>query len=853
MKQLQKLYPHLLAIIGFIVISLVYFYPVIQGKKIYQSDIAKFTGMAKEQIDFRAENHTEPYWTNSSFGGMPTYQAGANYPNDYIGMLDNAIRFLPRPADYLFLYFLGFYALMLVFRVDPLKAFFGALAFGLSTYLIVIIGVGHNAKAHAIGYMPFVVAGFILVFRKRYLHGGILTMLAVALEITANHFQMTYYLFLLLLVMSVFFVYRLYQEKDLKALPKIIGTFLVATILALGVNATSLMATKEYADFSTRGKSELTFNTDGTKKEANIAMDREYITEYSYGILESLNLFSPRLFGGGNNQKLSEESHVYNFMLNYGASPEEAKQLTDNYAVVYWGDQPQVAAPAYIGAVVFFLFVLALYHDKRKIKYAFLAGAIFSLVLSWGKNLSIVTDFFIDYVPMYDKFRAVSSIQVLLELCVPVLAILGLQSFFTTDKEKQWSSLWKTGATTLGLIVLLFVCKSMFHFVGEIDSQLIDALKQHPDKTFGPQFIDALREDRKDLYSADLLRSGFLIAISFGVLYFYIKNKLAANTAVILIGIFMVGDLFFVAKNYVSNDGEQFRSAQEVDVPYQPTQADSLILQDPTNFRVYEVGGGIYSPRSSYFHKSIGGYSAVMPRRFKEVYEYQIEKSMSNLGSIIDPKTLSLSKSLPVINAFNIKYLIVGTEEGDIPIVNPFHNGNAWFVKEVRKVNSADEELKELGKIETKDVAVFRPEHLTKGINIGTRKFTTDSTATIKLDLYKPNHLIYTSNNANDGFAVFSEIYYKDGWKATIDGKETSIYKVDYTLRGMEIPKGKHTIEFKFEPQVVKTGSTIALISFIVMVLVIIAGIYYDKKRDTSLKGELYGAERNKKNIENRK
>lgn len=830
MKQLQKLYPHLLAIIGFIIISLVYFYPVIQGKKIYQSDIAKYTGMAKEQIDFRAETHTEPYWTNSSFGGMPTYQSGANYPNDYIGMLDNAIRFLPRPADYLFLYFLGFYALMLVFKVDPLKAFFGALAFGLSTYLIVIIGVGHNAKAHAIGYMPFVVAGFILVFRKRYLLGGIITMLGVALEITANHFQMTYYLLLLLIVMSFFFVYQLFKEKDLKSLPKIIGTFAVAVIIAVGVNATSLLATKEYADFSTRGKSELTFNTDGSKKDTSISMDRDYINEYSYGILESLNLFSPRIFGGGNDQKLSNDSHVYNFMLNYGATPDEARELTDNYAVTYWGDQPQVAAPAYIGAVVFFLFVLALYHDKRKIKYAFLAGAIFSLLLSWGKNLSVITDLFIDYVPMYDKFRAVSSIQVLLELCIPVLAIMGLQSFFTNE-ENRWKSLWKTGATTLGIVVLLFVCKSMFSFVGEIDSQLLQALKQHPDKAFGQQFIDALREDRKDLYSADLLRSGFLIAISFGVLYFYIKNKLAANTAVILVGIFMVGDLFFVDKNYLSNDGKQFRSAQEVDMPYQPTQADSLILEDPTNFRVYEVAGGIYSPRSSYFHKSIGGYSAVMPRRFKEVYEYQIQRSMANLGEVIDPKTLSLKASLPVINAFNIKYLIVGTEQGDIPIVNPFHNGNAWFVKELNKVNSADEELKTLGKIETRDVAIFRTEPFTKGINNTSRKFTTDSTATIKLDVYKPNHLIYTSNNVNDGYAVFSEIYYKDGWKATIDGKESQIDKVDYTLRGMDIPKGKHTIEFKFEPQVVKTGSTIALISFVIMVLVIIGGVYFDNRK----------------------
>jgi hypothetical protein len=838
MKQLQKLYPHLLAVIGFIIISLVYFYPVIQGKKIYQSDIAKYTGMAKEQIDFRAETHTEPYWTNSSFGGMPTYQSGANYPNDYIGMLDNAIRFLPRPADYLFLYFLGFYALMLVFRVDPLKAFFGALAFGLSTYLIVIIGVGHNAKAHAIGYMPFVVAGFILVFRKRYLYGGILTMLAVALEITANHFQMTYYLLLLLIVMGFFFVYQLYQEKDLKSLPKILGTFAIAVILAVGVNATSLMATKEYTDFSTRGKSELTFNTDGSKKDANIAMDREYITEYSYGILESLNLFSPRLFGGGSGQKLNEDSHVYNFMLNYGASPEEAKQLTDNYAVAYWGGQPQVAAPAYIGAVVFFLFVLALYHDKRKIKYAFLAGTIFSLLLSWGKNLSVLTDFFIDYVPMYDKFRAISSIQVLLELCVPALAIMGLQSFFT-DEEGRWKSLWKTGATTLGIIVLLFVCKSMFHFVGDIDSQLIEALKQHPDKSFGPQFIDALREDRKDLYSADLLRSGFLIAVSFGILYFYTKNKLAANTAVILIGVFMVGDLFFVDKNYVSNDGEQFRSAQEVDMPYQPTQADSLILQDTTHFRVYEVAGGIYSPRSSYFHKSIGGYSAVMPRRFKEVYEYQIEPSTADLGSIVDPRTFTISKSVPILNAFNIKYLIVPIQTGDTIVVNPFHNGNAWFIKKIKQVNSADEEIKELGKIETKDVALMQPVK-SEGSNSVTSRgmknnFVKDSLATIKLNLYKPNHLIYTSNNANDGFAVFSEIYYKDGWNATIDGNKAPIYKVDYTLRGMEIPKGHHKIEFKFEPQVVKTGSTIALISFIVMVLVIIGGVYFDRKRQKSI------------------
>ena len=837
MKQLQKFYPHFLAILGFILVSLIYFYPVLQGKKIYQHDIVNFTGMAKEQNDFRAEYHTEPYWTNSSFGGMPTYQSGAKYPHDYIGKFDELLRFLPRPADYLFLYFLGFYGLLLILRIDPLKAFFGALAFGLSTYLIVIIGVGHNAKAHAIAYMPLVIAGFILVFRKRYLHGGILTMLAVALEITANHFQMTYYLLLLLIVMSFYFLYRLYQEKDLKALPKIIGTFAIALVFAIGANATSLLATKEYADFSTRGKSELTINPDGSKKESNITMDRDYITEYSYGIAESLNLFVPRLFGGGNNQKLTDDSHVYNFMLNYGASPEEAKQFTDNYAITYWGNQPQVAAPAYIGAVIFFLFVLALYHDKRKIKYAFLAGAIFSLLLSWGKNFSLLTDFFIDYVPVYDKFRAVSSIQVLLELCVPVLAIMGLQSFFTTDKEKQWSSLWKTAATTLGIITILFVGKSMFNFAGEIDGQLLSMLKQHPDKSFGLSFIDALKDDRRDLYNADLLRSGFLMVVIFGTLYLFTKNKLAQNTAIIIIGVFMVGDLFFIDKNYVSNDGQQFRSAHEVDVPFEPTPADSLIFADNTNFRVYELDGGLSNSRSSYFHKSIGGYSAVKPRRFEEVYTHLIEKSMDDLGSKVDTQTLSLNKSIPIINAFNIKYLIVGTEKGDIPIVNPFHNGNAWFVKQIVIVNNADEEIKHLGNVETKDVAIINKSEINNEYDVEPRgiksKFLVDSLSTIKLDMYKPNHLIYTSNNSNDGFAVFSEIYYKDGWKLFIDNKEKlySIYRVDYTLRGIRIPKGKHSIEFKFEPQVVKTGSTIALFSSIGMLLVIIGGVYFERKK----------------------
>lgn len=827
MKQLQKFYPHFLAIFGFILISLLYFYPVLQGKKIYQSDIVQYTGMAKEQNDFRAEFDIEPFWTNSAFGGMPTYQLGANYPNDFIGKLDDALRFLPRPADYLFLYFLGFYGLLLVFRVDPLKAFFGALAFGFSTYLIIILGVGHNAKAHAIAYMPLVVAGFILVFKRKYLHGGLLTMLATALEINANHFQMTYYLLILLLVLAVYFLYQLIRENELKSLPKIAGTFLVAVLLAVGANASGLMATKEYSDFSMRGKSELTFNPDGSKNTETASMSKDYITEYSYGVGESLNLIAPRLYGGGNSEKLGSDSHVYNYMLSYGANETEAQTFTENYAPTYWGDQPIVAAPAYIGAIVFFLCVLALFHDKRKIKYAFLAGAIISLLLSWGKNFSALTDFFIDYVPMYDKFRAVSSIQVILELCIPVLAVMGLQSFFTVT-ENQKKSLLYTAATSIGLVVLIFICKGAFSFSGTLDGQIADMLSQGQDKTFGQGFIDALKEDRMDLFKTDLLRSGFFMVVTFGLLWFYLKGKLAQTTAVIVIGIFMVGDLFFIDKNYVSNDGKQFRSAREIDQPFEPTEADNQILKDNSVFRVYEIQGRLQG-RTSYFHKSVGGYSAVRPRRYEQLFEYHIDQQLNDLGKIIDPQTMTLQKSIPIMNALNIKYLLLQTNDGEsVAVTNPFINGNAWFVSDLKTINSADEEMKVLGKIDTKNVATISS--ATEEKSALPTRFVKDSLATIKLESHLPNNIKYTSNNTQDGFAVFSENFY-NGWKATIDGKEVDIHRVDYVLRGLAIPKGKHTIEFTFEPQVVKTGSTIALVSSILMILAIIGVVYFEQKR----------------------
>jgi len=803
LKIVNKFYPHALVILGFILVSLIYFYPVLQGKQIFQSDIAQYTGMAKEQNDFRAAEHTEPYWTNSAFGGMPTYQLGANYPNDFVGKLDDVLRFLPRPSDYLFLYFLGFYGLLLVLKTDPLKAFIGAIAFGFSTYLIIILGVGHNAKAHAIAYMPLVIAGFILVFQKKYIWGGLLTMFAVALEVNANHFQMTYYLLIFLLILSGYFAYQFIKEKEYKELLTAIGVLAVAGIFAIGANAANLMATSEYAKYSIRDKSELTFNPDGSKNQTTASMTTDYITEYSYGIAESLNLIAPRIFGGSSHENVGTDSRMYAFMVEQGVPSGQAQDFVSGMPT-YWGDQPIVSAPAYIGVVVFFLAVLALFIDDRKIKYVFLGGALFTLMLSWGKNFPLLTNFFIEYVPMYDKFRAVSSIQVILELCIPVLAVMGLQSFFKAKDEPklQQKALVQTGAFGIGVLLILVFAKGMFHFTGMSDNAYL--------QSYGPAFVDALKEDRMSLYSADLLRSGFFIVITFGILWLFIKNKLAQNTTLIIVGILMIFDLFFVDKRYVS--AKDFVSPVQIAAPFEETPIDTKILEDKSIYRVFDVQGQLQG-RSSYFHKTIGGYSAVRPRRMQQLMDYQIQKG-----------------NIEVLNMLNVKYVIQTDKEGnEVPVANPEANGNAWFVSSVKLVNNPDSVMKALDNLDTKKVAVFNVHDYEGKFQSARLKKQWDTTGTIKVVEYKPNYIKYQSDNGKDGLAVFSEMYYKNGWNAYVDGKLTDHFPVDYVLRAMEVPGGKHTIEFKFEPQVVKTGGTITLASSFGMLLLLIGGIYFEK------------------------
>ncbi len=796
----KKFLPHILIIIGFVVVSLLYFSPVLSGKQIFQSDIKHYIGMAKQQNDFRESTGEETYWTNSAFGGMPTYQLGAHYPHNYIKKLDSVLRFLPRPADYLFLYFIGFYILLLSLKVDYKLAALGALAFGFSTYLIIILGVGHNSKAHAIAYMPLVLSGIVVTFRQKYIAGFLLTAIAMALEISTNHFQMTYYLMLLVIVLGIAYLVDAYKKKELPHYFKSVGLMVIAVILSVGLNATNIMATQEYVKESTRGKSELTINADGTPKEVTSGLSKEYITEYSYGILETFNLFIPRFLGGGSYEDVGKDSATYKAYIAMGATPVQALQEAKQ-TPTYWGDQTIVEAPAYIGAVVLFLFVLALFLVKGRLKWWLVGGSILSLLLSYGKNLGFLTDFFIDYVPLYNKFRAVSSIQVILELCIPVLAIFGLVRLFNdfeSDDKKLKALKYSTViAGGLALVFLLFK-SSLFDFVGVNDG----FYRQN----YGQTFIDAVKEDRKSFFTQDTLRTLILVLLAAGTVYMFLKKKLSEKLAVVVFVVLILFDLIGVDRRYVNNDN--FVPSIQVNKPYQPNEADLEIMKDKSHFRVFDVVSR-EPGKAAYYHNSLSGYSAAKLERYDELFDFHIAKNNIN-----------------VLNMLNTKYIIADDDKGNIfPYENTDANGNAWFVDEIEKLNSANDEIKALDSLDTKTKAVTTQEFSVKNYSV-------DSTATINISIYKPNYLKYQSNNKNDGFVVLSEVYYGHGWKSFIDGKEVPHYRVDYVLRGMEIPKGTHTIEFKFEPEVIKTGSSIALASSVLVGLLVLGGLYYEFRKN---------------------
>ncbi len=799
-KSLTSFFTHFFVAVFFIIASLAYFSPVLSGKILYQNDIAQYTGMAKEQNDFRKKTGEEPYWTNGAFGGMPTYQLGALYPHNYVKKLDSLIRFLPRPADYLFLYFISFYILLCCMKVDYRLAVVGALAFGFSTYLIIIFGAGHNAKAHALGYLPMLLGGIILVFRKKYLWGFVLTALAMALEVQANHYQMTYYFMLLVLILGMVYLIDSIRKKYVKHLFISVGILLVAVTLGIAANATGLMATKEYADWSTRGPSDLTINADGSSKENTTGLSKEYITQWSYGITESLNLFVPRLFGGASLENLGKDSKTYEYLVEKGLPRDRALEFSSGLPL-YWGDQPIVSGPAYIGAIIFFLFFLGLFLVKKKAKWWLLGGVLMSLILSWGKNFEVLTNFMIDYFPLYNKFRAVSSIQVILELCAPILAILALAAIFDTtiEKTKKINALKYTLGGMMVFGTLLFVLKGFFDFETLADERLmVTGMEELP---------DMVKADRKMVYTFDLLRSLSFVLFSGLALWLYLKYELNRNLAILTIGLLIVFDLVGVNLRYVNEDN--FVSKRRMTQPFKISEVDKQIKLDKGNYRVFDQAEGLQGgARTAYFHKSIGGYHAAKPAGIEDLFDFHVYQG--NFG---------------VLNMLNVKYIIQRDNEGrSYPAHNQDANGNAWFVNALKEVNSADDEILALKEIDTKTQAVV---NTSKFENINRFNFRVDSLATISLTDYEPNHLSYSSVNDNAGIVVFSEMYYPNGWNAYVDGKVVDYFKANYVLRALRVPAGSHTIEFKFEPEVVKKGSSITLASSVLLGLIIIGGLSF--------------------------
>lgn len=796
---------HLVSLLVFIIAALLYFHPVLKGEKLSQSDITQHIGMAKEVNDYRITTGSEPYWAESAFSGMPTYQIGTYFPHDYLSYLDRLIRFLPRPADYLFLYFLGFYILLLAFKVDWKLAIMGSLAFGFSTYLMIIFGAGHNAKAHAIAYMPLVLAGVIYIFKKQYLLGFTLTGLATALEIKANHPQMTYYLLFAIFILGIIELIEAIKKKKITQFTSQSLLIIIAMLLAVGVNSTRLMATKEYSDFSTRGNTALTINSDGTPKEVTSGLSKDYITQFSYGISETFNLLIPRYMGGGTVERLDKNSSTYKHVSSI-AGPRQAEGFIKQ-VYTYWGDQIIVEAPAYVGAVIIFLFFLGAFLVKGKFKYWLLATTVFSIAMSWGRNFEVLTNFFIDYVPLYNKFRAVSSFQVIAELCFPLLGILAIKEFFSSKilKEQKQEALKKAFYVTGGLIFIgLFYAVAFSPFEGLRDANYAQY----------EGLLDAVKADRQSMLYSDSFRSLTLISLSFGILWLFSKQRLNKTKAIIGFSLLILFDLVQVNLRYVNED--DFKQARKIDKPFTASNADLQILRDKTHYRVANFAGDPFQDgRTSYFHKSIGGYHAAKMGRYQDLIEFQLQK-----------------QNMQIFNMLNVKYFIIPVDNGkEEAQQNPDANGNAWFVNEVQYVKTANEEIKALDSLNTKKVAILKDQN-SYGFE-DSRKYDIDSLATIKLTKYSLNELSYESFSNQNGFIVFSEIYYKDGWNAYIDGELKPHLNVNYVLRGLEIPAGKHSIKFRFEPKVIQTGSTISLLSYVFLLLIPLGWFFYDKNKAT--------------------
>lgn len=809
------------AIIIFLIISIVYMYPTLEGKNIHQSDVVQFKGMSKELTDYRKATGEEALWTNSQFGGMPGYLISTKYKSNLLRIFHKIFILNNwRPICFIFLYLIGAYIALLAFRVNKWLSIVGAISYAFSSYFFVIIEVGHISKVLALGYLPPIVAGVHLAFQKKYLLGSVIMGLFLSLQMLVVHLQITYYTLIIILVYGLFELIFSIREKRMKSFAIATGCLFIAAILAVASNFSNIWVSYEYGKYSIRGESDLTHNAENK----TTGLDKDYATQWSYGIDETLTLLIPNFKGGSSASALPEKSKTFTLLKKIQGASQARKTI--KMMPTYWGAQLSTSGPVYVGAVVMFLFVLGLFIIKGKLKWWIISITVLSILLSWGRNFPGLTNFFLDYVPGYNKFRTVAMTLIIAEFSIPLLGILAINEILKGEVDKKllqkyiFRSFYIVGG--ICFFFLLF-SGSLFNFQHDIDQQYLDQGAK--------DFVNAIRADRLMLLRRDAFRSLVFAALGAVILYFYSQDKIKNIYLITGLGLIILIDMWPVDKRYLNSDN--FVSKREYKNPISKSKADEFILMDKDpDYRVLNLTVSPFQDATtSYYHKSIGGYHGAKMRRYQELFDIRIIPELQMVFGALQQKSLILADSAlthcNALNMLNTRYLIYNTEA--MPLINKSALGNAWFVSSVRWVENADEEIATLENINPTREAVidtkFKDEMngYTEAIDTGL--------SYIELTSYAPNKLTYKSSSGVKQLAIFSEIYYPKGWEAKIDGEPIPHFRANYILRAMIIPQGEHIIEFEFHPKSYYAGEKIALASSAILLLLLL-GVFYKEIRD---------------------
>ena len=793
----------LFAIIAFALITLVYFTPILEGKRIKQHDIEMYKGMSQEINEFREETGEQSLWTNSMFGGMPAWNIGVQQNSNLMTYVQKIIGLgFPSPIMSVFISMLGFFILLLVLDCKIWISFIGALAYGFTSYLFIVMGAGHNSKAVAMAYMAPVIAGIIMTYKGKYLWGAVLTAISLALEIRAGHIQITYYLFMIVLIMVIAEFVETIKTKKYLDFFKASGILAIVAILAVMTSTTTLYANYEFGKETMRGKPVLTENVENQTR----GLDRDYITQWSYGIGETWSLMIPNVKGGASAYIGNDNPALQN------ADPRFRSTIAQNNA--YWGDQPGTSGPVYVGAIVCFLFILGLFVVKGKIKWVLLAATILSILLSWGKNFMGFTDFFLDYFPMYNKFRAVSMTLVIAEVCMPILAFLALAEVMRNPEilKKNMYYLYVSFGLTAGLCSLFYIAPNVFfNFLSQGEAAQFAQLTNGKDGAIYQMLVNDIENVRMAIFKKDALRSFFFITIAGMILLLNIKGKLKDNAVFAILAVLVVMDMFPINKRYLNNDN--FIDKRRFEKPFVMSEIDKQILQDNSlDYRVMNLMTSTFNDAStSYFHKSIGGYHGAKLRRYQDIINHYL--GGNNVGS---------DGFWNVLNMLNTRYLIY-PQNNNTPVAmpNPDAFGNAWLVSDIKWVATPNEEIAAIENTNLKTTAIVNDEFR----NVIGDFNPTSGFGTIQLTSYKPNELIYNFNSSKDELVVFSEIWTSKGWTMWIDGKESPLIRADYILRAAVIPAGNHEIMMRYEPKIWKVGNTIQFVSSLILILGLFAAI----------------------------